>query len=109
MSVCVYGYISWPIEIVVFRLSLGLLTLTLVRNMHKMNGIHYTWLLCLSGDDNPARRSCIAIDRLVITADPFIVDSKYKPMSLKYPEIHVSTRGRVELPSKVKMLNLCHT
>ena len=84
-------YISWPIEIVVFRLSLGLLTLTLVRNMHKMNGIHYTGSLCLSGDDNLPRWSCITVDPLVITAKPSIVNSRDGAMSLKYPEIHVST------------------
>ena len=87
-------HISWPIEIVVFGLSFGLLTSILVRNMHKMNGIHYMWFLCLSGDDNLPRRSSIAIDPLVITANPSIVNSKQKPMSLKYPEFHVSTHAR---------------
>jgi len=77
---------------IVSRLSLGLPTLTLLRNAHIMNGIHYTWFLCLSGDGNLPRWSCMTIDPLVTAANPSIVNSKEEPMSLKYSEINALTR-----------------
>jgi len=34
----------------------------------------------------------MTVDPLVITANPFIVNSKEKPMSLKCPKFHISAR-----------------